>query len=126
MTRHPDIEIYIKNTSVEKITAWLSQRLDKIHALGNKGLLHQFTGEYQQHTFEIVIHERALGKAWLSVWFQTDQTPWEVDLDCAREASIELKAQVRCIASGWQEGDDPDEWWKVEQGQEEKIQWATD
>lgn len=126
MTKHPDIEIYIKNTPVEKVLTWLSKRLDRIDESSSKGLFHHFTGEYQQQTFDVVIHERALGKSWISVWFQTDQTPWNIDLDCAREASIKLNAQVRCIASGWQEGQDPDEWYRVEKGIEEKIQWITD
>lgn len=126
MTNHPDIEIYIKNCKLDEVLQWLSERLDSVKATGSKGMLHQFSASYQGHKFAIAVHEKALGKAWISVWFQSNTTPWKVDLDCAREASAVLKAQVRCIASGWQEGDDPDEWWKVEEGQEVKMQWVTD
>lgn len=126
MTRHPDIEIYIKNSSVEAICAWLAKRFEQLEPIGRKGLLHQYQARYQGHDFEVLINERAIGKSWIIVWFQSDKTPWSIDLDCAREASTELHTQVRCIASGWQEGDDPDEWWRVDKGKEQKIKWSTD
>lgn len=125
-TNHPDIEIYIKNAEHTDIVKWLSQRFDSFTSLGHKGVLHTWHASYQDHTFKVAIHERALGKSWSSVWFQSDNTPWSIDLDCAREAAKVLNLQVRCIASGWQEGDNPDEWWKLENGTEEKIEWKTD
>lgn len=73
----------------------------------------------------VMIHERAVGKAWISIWFRSDRTPWPQDIDCAREVSAALDTQVRCIASGWNEGDDPDEWWKVEKGIASRIQWQS-
>lgn len=126
MTHHPDIEIYIKNSSVEKIVHWLNNRFENVELLSIKGLLHHYEAHWQTHRFTFTIHQRALGKAWISIWFQSDQTPWQIDLECAREASKELNAQIRCIDSGWQEGDDPDEWWKIENGLEEKIAWITE
>lgn len=126
MTNHPDIEIYIKNTRLSSIVDWLSARFEQFEPTASKGMLHQYEARWQQQRFAVAIHERALGKSWISVWFQSAHTPWQIDLECAREASEKLHAQVRCIASGWQEGDDPDEWWRVEKGQETKIQWVTD
>ncbi|WP_293268684.1 hypothetical protein [Neptunomonas sp.] len=125
--RHPDIEIYIKNRSISSVENWLS-------ALGTdlKTLPAQNVSDKNTHEFSVIIagtsipvfiHERAAGKAWTSVWFKSDQTPWVKDLDCARVASVALETQVRCIASGWKNGDDPDEWWKVEDSIEELIQW---
>ena len=125
MSKHPDIEIYVKNVSIEQITAWLNDRFDAVQVSSKKGLLHHFSAEYQGHSFRYMIHEKAIGKSWSSIWFQSDETPWKIDLDCAKEASLALNTQVRCIASGWQEGDDPDEWWKVEKDHAEKIQWVT-
>lgn len=126
MTHHPDIEIYIKKAPVEEIVNWLFSRFERFELIGKKGVLHQYEAQWQSASFAVAIHERALGKSWISVWFQSDQTPWQIDLDCAKEASHALNTQVRCIASGWQEGDDPDEWWRVEAGDAEKIQWVTE
>ena len=53
------------------------------------------------------------------------RAPWAQDLDCAHAASAEMETQVRSIAGGWNDGDDPDEYWKVENGEAEKIQWRT-
>ncbi|MGY8872071.1 MAG: hypothetical protein ACKVJE_16655 [Pseudomonadales bacterium] len=125
--RHPDIEIYIKNRSISSIQGWLS-------TLGDDSEISVSEDAAEKHTHEfavtiagtvipVFIHERAAGKAWISVWSQSDKTPWVKDLDCARVASAALETQVRCIASGWQNGDDPDEWWKVEDTIEELIQW---
>jgi len=124
--RHPDIEIYIKNRSLSDIIDWLRTRFDDVQEQPSGSAIHNFTVGYQGNTVSLMIHEKAVGKAWTSLWFRSDRTPWEKDLDCANEASQQLNTQVRCIATGWSEGDDPDEWWRIEAGAIEKIQWRTD
>jgi len=124
--RHPDIEIYIKNCSVSTITDWLRSRFDNVEEQPSSSQIHNITVTHQGKILSLMIHEKAVGKAWTSVWFRSDSTPWERDLDCAAEASEQLHTQVRCIANGWSEGDDPDEWWRIENGAVEKIQWSTD
>jgi len=125
-TRHPDIEIYIKNRPLEAILEWLNQRADALESRHSSGSTHSLTAIFGQQRIPVMIHEKAVGKAWISVWFRSDATPWVRDLDCAQEAAETLDTQVRCIVSGWQDGDDPDEWWKVEGGETEKILWRTD
>lgn len=122
-TRHPDIEIYVKDRSVEQIKEWLASRGEELTSLSTKGLIHELSLNFPEGPVDIMIHEKVAGKAWVSVWFKTNTTPWEKDLDCAYSASEEMVTQIRCIASGWSEGDDPDEYWKVENGNQEKIQW---
>jgi hypothetical protein len=123
--RHPDIEIYIKNCSLETIQAWLASHAEKIDTLSSKGNSHSLTLHIDDHAIDTLIHERAVGKAWTSLWLKSDKSPWATDLECAHEAASALGAQVRCIVSGWEDGDDPDEYWKVENGIDEKIQWQT-
>lgn len=123
--RHPDIEIYIKDRSLERITQWLEQICHPLKQDVKQGQVHHFNGFIEGQEIPIMIHEKASGKAWTSVWFNSDKTPWNKDLDCAEQAARELDTQIRCIASGWTSGDDPDEWWRVEQGQVEKINWQT-
>lgn len=124
-TRHPDIEIYVKNSSLNAITQWLETCSDQLGPIKSSGVTHTAKVRFGADDVAVMIHERVVGKAWLSVWFQSDKTPWATDLECARVASKALDTQVRCIASGWNEGDDPDEWWKIEAGNEEKISWHT-
>lgn len=125
-TRHPDIEIYIKSRSLEQILAWLEQLSESPQAVETAGSTHHLSCIIKGQTIPVMIHERALGKAWTSLWFRSDATPWERDLDCAEEASQALDTQVRCIVSGWEDGDDPDEWWRIENGNTEKISWRTE
>ncbi|MBV0932608.1 hypothetical protein [Marinobacterium weihaiense] len=125
-TRHPDIEIYIKGRSLEQILDWLRARCDSLTPQPGGGGLHAFQTVLDGARVPVMINEKAVGKAWTSVWFRSDATPWQRDLDCAEEAARSLQTQVRCIVSGWQDGDDPDEWWKIEDGATEKITWRTE
>lgn len=124
--RHPDIEIYIKDRSLEQITHWLESICGPLQTDHHQGQVHNFFAQMSDQQIPVMIHEKVSGKAWTSVWFNSDQTPWAKDLDCAEQAAKELGTQVRCIASGWNTGDDPDEWWKIESdGSTSKMQWRT-
>lgn len=125
-TRHPDIEIYIKNRSLEQILEWLNDRADGLKIHNSVGGTHSLTAFFSDQRIPVMIHEKAAGKAWISVWFRSDATPWIRDLDCAQEIAQAMNTQVRCIVSGWQDGDDPDEWWRIEGSEIEKITWRTD
>lgn len=123
--RHPDIEIYIKNRSLDEIETWLRQRFDALDTDFSQGTVHEYKASLSDASVPVMIHEKVVGKAWTSVWFKSDATDWAKDLDCALQAAQELDTQIRCIASGWADGDEPDEWWKVENGEQEKIHWHT-
>lgn len=123
--RHPDIEVYIKNCPLEEILDWLGDRCEEVEILNSVGGTHALDIVINNCRVPVMIHEKAVGKAWISIWFRSENTPWAKDLDCAHEIANALNTQVRCIASGWSEGDDPDEWWRIENGIAEKIQWQT-
>ncbi|WP_136681348.1 hypothetical protein [Neptunomonas sp. XY-337] len=123
--RHPDIEIYVKNCSPDSLHKWLQSVAEQVTQEASQPGTHAFTLLIDGHRVPVLIHEKVAGKAWTSVWFKENHTPWEKDIDCARAASTALETQIRCIASGWNNGDDPDEWWKVEGDNEELITWLT-
>jgi len=125
-SRHPDIEIYIKNRSLEQILQWLRRRTDAVEAHDSVGATHSLSVVFAGARIPVMIHEKAVGKSWVSIWFRSDATPWARDIDCAMEVAAALDTQVRCIVSGWQEGDDPDEWWTTNGSEIEKIIWHTD
>lgn len=122
-TRHPDIEIYVKNRSPEEICDWLKSVFSSLELQHSQGTVHQYlTG----CGIPVLLHEKVNGKAWSSVWFDSSDTPWAKDLDCATLASQQMDTEIRCIAGGWNDGDDPDEWWKVStDGNAEKMQWRS-
>ena len=124
--RHPDIEIYVKNRSLNEIEAWLRQRFDGLSNDFSQGTVHEYKASLDGTAVPVMIHEKVVGKAWTSVWFKSDRTRWEKDLDCAIQAAADMETQIRCIAGGWADGDEPDEWWKVENDSQEKIHWRTE
>lgn len=122
--RHPDIEIYIKSRTLDEIETWLGS-LGTLEKTTSQGLTHDYKLSLDGQTVPLMIHEKVAGKAWLSLWFKENLTPWDQDLDCARAASEAMSTQIRCVASGWNDGDEPDEYWKVENGQQETIIWRS-
>jgi len=127
--RHPDIEVYIKNRSLDTILEWLGTRCGEVRPLKSVGGTHALEVCFEQCTVPVMIHEKAAGKAWVSVWFRSDRTPWPRDIDCAHEIACALDTQVRCVAQSWSESNDAEEneeeWWRVENGSAEKIQWPN-
>ena len=123
--RHPDIEVYVKESNAQQLFDWLSAHIGEVSApiLGKDNL--KTTLIYQGQTIPVLIQERVVGKAWTSIWFDSHATPWATDLDCARKIAKALDTQTRCILSGWKEGDEPDEWMKIYRDQEEQITWQS-
>lgn len=122
--RHPDIEIYVKQRSVEKLTDWLASIFEQLEAIETRGQTHRFNVTHQNVTIPVTIIERAT-KEFSSIWFDSAQTPWPQDLDCARQAHQQLDTEIRCIASGWKEGDEPDEWWSITAQGETSMLWQN-
>ncbi len=122
--QHPDIEIYIKSPGVEPVETWLKQRFGTLTRTRQGKLSHHYTTTHEGQQIAILVQEKAAG-AFTSLWFDSAATPWSQDIECAREALAFFNQEIRCIASGWQEGDDPDEWWSVGPEGEKLITWHT-
>lgn len=122
--RHPDIEVYVKERTAQQILEWV-QTLGTLTTDKSTKESIKFKLLISDVEIPVLIQQRVIGKAWSSVWFDSSETPWATDLECAHQIAKEMQTQTRCIASGWQEGDEPDEWYKVYQGVEEIIVWNT-
>lgn len=122
--RHPDIEIYIKQSSTQQVQQWLSERFEQLQTLQQRAKTWQLEAKHKGQTIPITLIEKAIGN-YTSIWFDSDQTPWPQDLDCAIEAQQYFQREVRCIASGWNEGDEPDEWWSLTDEGQHKILWKS-
>lgn len=124
--RHPDIEIYIKNTEADQIIAWLESLTNSVIIDKQDSNSSALSLSFNTATIQARIQHNVSGKAWSSLWFKQNETPWDNDLDCAKAASLALTAQVRCVKSGWSDQEDisdDEQWWKIEDSEAVLISW---
>ena len=91
--RQPDIEIYLKDADVDykAIAAWLGAALGPCTDWVQKGQ----TYKCKAGNVPVTWLPKAVGK-WNSLYLESDQTPWEDDIACARAAFAALNVEVRC------------------------------
>ena len=123
--RQPDIEIYLKEDFLDELNSWLEQHV-------GRGELGPWAGTMRRGTLHgetaipLMIVRKAAGK-WASIWFESEDTPWATDLDCARAVAAGINREVRCSIGGWEEehGEaNADSWMKVTAEGEEEFVWA--
>ncbi len=122
--RQPDIEIYLKEAVTYKdVAEWLSTVLGTCSEWKQKGQVWKCTAGNVPVTWM----PKAVGK-WNSLFLESDQTPWDDDIACARDAFKALNVEVRCAPGSWEEAqgeDDADRWIRVSADGEEEITWRT-
>ena len=91
--RQPDIEIYLKDADVDHkaIAAWLGAALGPCTDWVQKGQ----TYKCKAGNVPVTWLPKAVGK-WNSLYLESDQTPWDDDIACARAAFAALNVEVRC------------------------------
>ena len=120
---YPDIEIDVKRPDEGAIRAWLDRRFGitgeskrgsaLIYRLGDSGM-------------ECVVVDNAVKGGYTSVWFRSNQTPWEDDHACAVEAFSEFGLEVRCSASPWADGDAEEGGWiRMPDKGESRVNWRA-
>ncbi|WP_163835030.1 hypothetical protein [Spartinivicinus ruber] len=122
--RQPDIEVYIKTTDLEAILNWLEKHFDNLTATNSHGRSHHYFGMVGPHAVPILIVEKASGRHFSSVWFNSSESPWETDIDCAHDAYKALNIEVRCNGNFWEEGkNNENEWWQINGAGEGPVIW---
>ena len=124
----PDIEIYVKDASVDEVRGWLEKRLGTLVAEPSRGAMAHFNASRETSTIPVRVMPGAVAKHWTSVWLDSPDTPWANDLACARDCFSFLGKEVRCAAGGWNEqgNDDPDAFIRVTADGEKAISWKTE
>jgi hypothetical protein len=128
-----DIEIYIKSVSPEAIKAWLETCTSSLDVQSSNPKRQAYWATFtdaagstdtdnQQAEFEIIVLNKVQSN-FSSIWFNTKSTPWANDKTCAQAAFKHFQSAVRCVASGWQEGDAPDQWLHIDSEGESTIDW---
>lgn len=127
----PDIEIYIKNTNAEEILSWLNAHFENTDLPGfsdaelEKGLL--IKGSVNKNLkIPLVVTPKAAGKAFTSIWFQSDQTGWQDDLACAESFVKIHSSEVRCSSATWTEDEEENSemWWCLKDGDKKLVRWG--
>ena len=122
--KQPDIEIYVKDTSFNAIQDWLSSVFEPIS-------LPNFSGKPVNINvgispkIPVMLTPSAAGKAFTSIWFQSDQTPWKTDEECAMSFLSINDTEVRCSANSWQEEEEEqsEQWLSISRNEKRLIQW---
>jgi hypothetical protein len=116
-----DIEIYIKNIGAPAAEQWLQAMGWQTEAL----ILNRTTTKIVVNTGDKSFTVLAVSSGkFTSVWFQSDQTPWASDLECARQAWQHFGKEVRSSQGGWQEDNKDDRWWQLDDSGETLIDWS--
>jgi hypothetical protein len=127
-TRHPDLEIYIKNRTEDEILTWLENCTDQLAIVKNFDNCRELEAYFGKAKINCALQLKVSGKMWSSLWFKVNETPWNTDLECAIQAASEMNTQIRCIKAGWSDTDedaenDEDQWWRIEDGEKTLISW---
>ncbi len=123
--RQPDIEIYLRDDHLDDLFDWLGREVGQLSLQAPTGLTQRGTLTAAQ-AIPMMVVRKAAGK-WASVWLDSDQTPWDTDLDFARAVYAGIGREVRCSVGGWTESDgeaDADRWLKINSEGEAEFVWA--
>ena len=84
--RFPDIEIYLKRVTTEEIISWLEQMFSSASVERTEPNTAAKLG-----TMFCTVTEDVAKGGYTSVWFESNETPWVTDLECARQAFDHFK-----------------------------------
>jgi hypothetical protein len=121
----PDIEIYVKGPTADQIQGWLASHFEPLTITSQSKQRCNFLATWQGIDFEVIVLLK-VQDGFTSIWFNHGNLPWADDKSCAQQALLEIESadlQIRCVASGWQEGDAPDQWLHLDKDGERLIFW---
>lgn len=90
MERQPNIEIFLHGCPMEQLLTWIEMIIGPLEKPEEAGDSTIYPGPIGP-TIVTPVQD-----GFVSVCFNTSLTPWETDVDCARQAARELKCTVRC------------------------------
>lgn len=123
---NPDIEIYVAE-DLNAILGWLRRRFGVIADPSTRQRqnmrVHRTHTTHGNQRLPILIVEGGT-EGFSSILFESDASPWQNDLECAREATKALGCEVRCCDGPWQPGQ-PEEtlWWSLSPNGERRVHW---
>lgn len=131
-SRFPDLEIYLKRVPADDIIEWLKVVFDDVSVLTDQSSTQSSTHPTKpsatecliQQTMTCNISENVAKGGFTSVWFKTNETPWENDHECAVSAFDYFQIETRCSTGGW-EGEDDGGWLRITDKGSQTVNWHT-
>jgi hypothetical protein len=120
---YPDLEIYIKRVEPEQVVRWLEDRFELEKTQPSKDAVVCTLRGTTSKTMECVILLKAAKGGYASVWFKSNDTPWNTDKDCAIDAfDFFQPKEIRCSTGGW-EGNDEGGWFRITNDGVQTVNW---
>ncbi len=121
-----DIEIYIREPVLKRVLGWIQSELGPLEEVevkkGQKGVrMFRTTECTAQHPkpIPILIQTGVEGGPYVGVWFDSDCTPWQSDVDCARAAFAAFGLPVQCDPGP--EYEDQDDFFRIDDSGEKIV-----
>jgi hypothetical protein len=126
-SNYPDIEIYIHAAGTADILDWLKEIYQDITLIKtiNGGKSQNFLAQNPDDELKIpiLIIENARDN-FSCIWFQSRNTPWSTDLECARTAAEHFNSEIRCSTGSWCE-EPADDWFSITGSHQTLIHWPS-
>ncbi|GAB3105895.1 hypothetical protein G8770_08430 [Aestuariicella hydrocarbonica] len=117
-----DIEIYIREPVLKRVLGWIKGVLGPLEELpvdkSQKGV-RMYRAQEQQPPIPIVVQTGIEGGPYVGIWFDSDKTPWESDVECAREAFAAFGLPVQCDPGP--EYDNQDDFFRIDEAGEQIV-----
>lgn len=94
-----DIEIYIREPVIKRVLGWLKGVLGPLEELPvdrSQPDVRMFHTLEHEPMIPVVIQSAIEGGPYVGVWFDSDQTPWQSDVECAKQAFEAFGLPVQC------------------------------
>jgi hypothetical protein len=92
MERQRDVEIYVRDCPPDRLFAWLEGVVGLLGPAEEAGS----ALVYPSRVGAVVVCPGIEGGPFVGIWFNTPDSPWRTDVECARQAARELECTVRC------------------------------
>ena len=122
--RYPDLEVYIKTSELDALTAILNPMLP-LSPWERSDSVYCARLELHGESSEVYLRAGAY-KKFTSVWIKNNLTPWSTDHDFALALSESTDLEIRCSIGSWSgvESDEEELWWRVSNGVSQQVQWS--
>lgn len=85
--RRPDIEISVKNRSVDEIVGWLAHNSEHCELLKRLNQIYALRVQHQKRRLTVFVQAPPFGGCWSTIRFHGSQLPWNNAQDCADKLS---------------------------------------